>query len=254
MVSSASDYFGKLLTTIVAGHFLTTNEFDAVALGNTMTNITGYSMIIAFASPMDSLCTQANGARNWKLFSLTLHRALICSVLFLLPTIILWLNMDHILVLCGQNPEIAAYVYQWTLIYLAMLPAYTIRTIIVRFLSSQNIAQPLLYIGIMVYCIWHPLLLCFVLLGLNKTDFVWFPLCNVVTAYVQIAMMLGYIVIKRPHHEGSFQRVSLSEIFRWSTNWKEDDFVMDHIDGMSTNLYVVDKGISEYIQLLFAGK
>lgn len=248
MVAAATEHLGTFLTTIVAGHILSTDEFDGVALGFTMTNITGYAMIIAFASPMDSLCTQAMGARNWKLFSLTVHRALACNALFLIPTVILWLNMDKVLILCGQDPVIAIYVYQWTLVYLSMLPAYTIQTIIVRFLSSQSIAKPLFYIGIVVYIIWHPLLLCLVFIGLRKTDFVWFPLCNVVTAYVQIMIQIGYIIIARPHEPLTFQQVSLSEIFRWKANPQENAFVDEPI-----NLQVIDKGLSEYIQLLFAG-
>ena len=253
VVSSASDYFGKLLTTIFAGHILSTDEFDAVALGNTMTNITGYSMIIAFASPMDSLCTQSVGARNWKLYSVTLHRALICTALFLIPTVLLWLNMEQVLILCGQNPDIAFNVYRWTLVYLAMLPAYTIRTILIRFLSSQGISKPLLYIGIVIYILWHPLWLCTVFVWLSKTDFLWFPICNVVTTYLQIALILGYIVIMKPHHPQTLQRVSLSKIFRWKTDSAdEDDDAGD--PPQPTNTHVVDKGISEYIQLLVAGQ
>ena len=254
VVSSFSDYMGKVLTTIFAGHFLSTDEFDGVAMGNTMTNITGYSMIIALASPMDSLCTQANGARNWKLYSLTVHRALICTALFLIPVIILWLNMNKLLVLCGQDPVIADYVYQWTLCYLAILPAYTIRTVGARFLSSQGIAKPLLWIGIVVYLIWHPFLLYFVFVVLSKKEFIWAPICNVITAYLQVALILGYITVRKPHHPLTFQRMPLSRIFQWSTNWRDDTFIVSHVNDEHTNLQVVDKGISEYVQLVFAGK
>lgn len=255
MIEAMTNYFGKFLTSIVAGHILSTVQFDAVALGNTMTNISGYAMIYAFASPMDSLCTQANGARNWKLFSLTVHRAVMCTALFLIPTIILWLNMDKVLVLCGQDPVIAVYVYQWTLVYIAMLPAYTIQTIVVRFLSSQGIAQHLIYITIGVYLIWHPLLLSFVFALLNKREFVWFPLCNVITAYVQSAILIGYLVIQRPHEPQTFQQVSFAEIFRWKAHREEGSLFErnDTSDGHA-NPQVVDKGLSEYIQLLFAGE
>ena len=243
VVSNASDYFGKVLTTIFAGHFLSTIEFDGVALGNTMTNITGYSMIIAFASPMDSLCTQANGARNWKLFSLTVHRAVICTALFLIPTVILWLNMDKVLILCGQDPVIAVYVYQWTVIYLAMLPAYTIRTVSARFLSSQGIAKPLLWIGIVVYLIWHPLLLYLVFVVFGQRDFIWAPICNVITTYLQNILIISYIIIKRPHHPLTCQPMPLSKVFQWKTDWREDTFIGAHIGDEHTNLHVVDKGM-----------
>jgi len=254
MISSLSEYSGKVLTTVFAGHFLTTDEFDAVALGNTMTNITGYSIIFAFASPMDSICTQAYGAGNWKLFSVTVHRAIICTVIFLIPTILLWLNMDKVLIICGQDPVIATFVYQWTLIYLAMLPAYAISTIIVRFLSSQGITKPLFYIGIAVYGIWHPLLLSLVMLKMGKTDFVWFPLCNVITGFFYITVLMGYMMLKRPHHEKSFQRVSFADIFRWRSKRKGSYICAPKgIGGRCNNKQIVDKGLSEYVMLLFAG-
>jgi len=268
VVSSAADYFGKLLTTIFAGHILSTAEFDAVALGNTMTNITGYSMIIAFASPMDSLCTQSAGARNWTLYAVTVWRALICTALFLIPTVVLWVKMEEVLVLCGQSHEIAHNVYRWTLIYLAMLPAYTVRTILIRFLSSQGISKPLFYIGIAVYIIWHPSWLLLVFKAFRKTDFLWFPACNVVTTYVQIALILGYISISKPHHPQTVQRVPLSTIFRWRTTGHDRDaqsvqseseesfecsIVSENACDQRTSIHVVDKGLSEYIQLLAAG-
>ena len=264
MVAAASDYFGKVLTSIFAGQILSTAEFDAVALGNTTTNITGYSMIIAFASPMDSLCTQANGARNWKLFSVTVRRAMMCTTLLFIPIIILWLNMERLLILCGQDPGISHNVYRWSLVYIAMMPAYAIRTIAARFLSSQGISKPLLYIGIMVYCIWHPTLLSIVFIVLERREFLLFPMCNVVTAYLQNLLIMGYIAICKPQNPLAFTPVPLSAIFRWKRNHDEDsaiptDVSVDGLERVSDevtnlNVHVVDKGLSEYVKLLVAGK
>ena len=223
MVAAASDYFGKVLTSIFAGQILTTEEFDAVALGNTVTNITGCSMILAFASPMDSLCTQANGARNWKLFSATVRRALICTTLLLIPIVILWLNMEQLLILCGQDPGISHNVYRYALVYLPMMPAYAIRIIAARFLSSQGISKALLFIGILVYCIWHPALLSIIFIVLERREFLLFPICNVVTAYLQIALIMGYIVIRKPHNPLTFMPVPLSTIFQWKISEINDD-------------------------------
>ena len=137
MVNYCSGYVCRLLTNIFAGQYLSTDEFDAVALGQTMTNITGYSMIIAFVSPMDSLCTQANGANNWKLYSITTWRSIICSIFMLIPIVILWCNMYQLLILCGQDPVIAYYTYRWTITYLPILPAFIALSVVTRFLSSQ---------------------------------------------------------------------------------------------------------------------
>jgi len=248
VVTASIDYFGILLTIIFAGHILSTDGFDAVCLGTTITNISGYSMIIAMASPMDSLCSQAKGARHWKLFSLTVHRAILCTAILLTPIVVLWVFAGDLLALCGFNAVIAGDVALWTRIYIAMLPAYATRTIAMRFLCSQGIFQPLLPISILVHCLWHPLLLYVVFVALDYDQFILFPLCQIVSCYLQNALLLGYIVVRRPHHEEAFQRVSCHEILRWETNWEDEE------DGDGRiNPDVVDQGLSEYIQLLFAG-
>ena len=240
IVQSATDDFCEMLTCIFAGQFLTTEQFASVALGITTTNITGYSMIHAFASPMDSLCTQANGAGQWRLFSVTVYRALICSTVFLIPTVIVWLTMDKLLILCGLNPSIAANVSEWTLVYICILPAYVLRTITQRFLSSQGISRPQIIMGTFC-CMWHPLSLYLVFIVLSKKEFIWAPICNITTAYVETIGLLGYTLIIKPHHPLSLQRVSIFTILQWRT--PEDIH----------NRNVFDRGMSEYVQLLVAG-
>jgi len=260
VITASIDYFGVLCTTIFAGQLLSTELFDAVCLGTTMTNISGYSTIIAFASPMDSLCSQANGARNWKLYSLTVWRALLCSSILLIPIVVLWVNMDNLLEACGYNTTIAYNTYLWCLVYLAILPAYVMRTVSMRFLVSQGIFQPLLPVSILCYVLWHPLFLYIVFIAVGNTEFIMFPVVNVVSTYLQTFLMVSYIVMNKPHHPESFQLESVSEILQWQTDWVDevdahsdldDDFAEGQAGGINKN--VVDKGLSEYLQLLFAG-
>eukprot|EP01084_Bolivina_argentea_P112282 200266_1 len=251
VVSSASAYSGRLLTTIFTGRYLTTDEFDAAALGFTMTNITGYSMIIAMVSPMDSLCTQAYGANNWKLFALTIYRALFCTSIFLIPTIILWLFMYDLMIFIGQNEIVSYYVQQWTSIYITILPALVTLCVATRFLSSQSIGKPLLYLGIIVYCIWHPIWLYFIFIYLKKRDFIWAPLSNIVTVYIHVISIILYCIILKPHNKLSIQYISFTKIIKWQTNLKIDTFI--NINNINTNIEVIDKGMKEYIELLIAG-
>ena len=142
--------FAMRMTTITfVGQYLSEDDFDGLALGNTMTNITGYSVIIALVSPMDSLCTQAFGARNWKLYSVTVRRAVICAVLYLIPIIILWSYIYDILTYCGYNETIAKNAYQYAMIYIAALPTCIALEMSNRILSSQVIFQFVSFISML---------------------------------------------------------------------------------------------------------
>merc|ERR1712242_583422 len=69
--------------------------------------------------------------------------------------------------------------------------------------------------------------------------------------------MGGYVFCLKPHHPSTLQRVSLSDVFRWKVSAKEEllirDQAGDDVQPLPTNVDVVDKGLSEYIQLLIAG-
>ena len=162
--------------------------------------------------------------------------------------------MDSVLVLAGQDASIAANVHRWTLIYLAILPAYVIRTIASRFLSSQGISKPMLIITPIVCLLWHPLLLYIVFQVFGETDFMWAPVCNVITAYFEAIGVVGYCVIMKSHHPLSLQRLSCSEVFRWKS-WSVDVNVDEsgNVNETDRVMSAANYGMRQYIRLLFAG-
>jgi len=140
---------------------------------------------------------------------------------------------------------ITEYVRIWCWVNVGILPAYTVRTIAARFLSSQGISRPLLYIGVTVYCIWHPFFLYMIFVYAGKREFIYAPVANVVTAGLQTLLTLGYCVVIRPHHPLSLQPVSVRSVLQWTTNWKEVAYLRTQQDALIETLNTTQNGHDE---------
>ncbi|GBG86750.1 hypothetical protein CBR_g41814 [Chara braunii] len=107
-----------VISTIYLGH-LGNNDLAGAALAMGFCNATGYSLVMGLATGIDPICAQAYGARKYKLLQLTMQRAIIMlQCVSAIIIVFLWLNVEKILILCGQDPEIAAW---WTLEIITIL-------------------------------------------------------------------------------------------------------------------------------------
>ncbi|XP_042067644.1 protein DETOXIFICATION 49-like [Salvia splendens] len=115
----------------------------ALAVG--FANITGYSILSGLAVGMEPICGQAYGAQRFKLLGLTLQRTILLLLLTSLPISLLWLNIHKILLLCGQDPDIAATANTYILFSLPDLIAQSFLHPLRIYLRSQSITMPLTY-------------------------------------------------------------------------------------------------------------
>ncbi|CAN6575995.1 hypothetical protein ACFX13_010231 [Malus domestica] len=89
-------FLGRLGKTELAG--------GSLALG--FSNITGYSLLRGLSTGMDPICSQAYGAQRWSVISQTFQKTLCLLLLVAIPISLLWLNMEPIFILLGQDPQI----------------------------------------------------------------------------------------------------------------------------------------------------
>ncbi|KAG6384029.1 hypothetical protein SASPL_156181 [Salvia splendens] len=115
----------------------------ALAVG--FANITGYSILSGLAVGMEPICGQAYGAQRFKLLGLTLQRTILLLLLTSLPISLLWLNIHNLLLLCGQDPAIAATANTYILFSLPDLIAQSFLHPLRIYLRSQSITMPLTY-------------------------------------------------------------------------------------------------------------
>ncbi|XP_074572903.1 protein DETOXIFICATION 49-like [Curcuma longa] len=127
----------------------------ALAIG--FANITGYSVLSGLAMGMEPLCGQAVGAHRPTLLGPALHRAVLLLLVASLPIAALWLTMDRLLLLCGQDADVAAAAYAYVLSSLPDLIFQSFLHPIRIFLRSQSITLPLTYATVIAALLHLPL-------------------------------------------------------------------------------------------------
>ncbi|KAK9163513.1 hypothetical protein Syun_004415 [Stephania yunnanensis] len=120
-------------------------ELAAGSLSIGFANITGYSVLSGLAMGMEPICGQAYGAKQWKLLGITLQRTVLLLLSTSLPISFMWLNMNTILLKCGQDEEISSMAQLFIsfsipdLFFLSLLHPLRI------YLRTQGITLPLTY-------------------------------------------------------------------------------------------------------------
>ncbi|KAK7308997.1 hypothetical protein RJT34_05389 [Clitoria ternatea] len=108
-------------------------------------NITGYSVLSGLAMGMEPICGQAFGAKRFKLLGLTMQRTMVLLLLTSVFISFLWLNMKRILLLCGQQEDIANEAQSFILYSVPDLVAQSLLHPLRIYLRSQSITLPLTY-------------------------------------------------------------------------------------------------------------
>lgn len=108
-------------------------------------NITGYSILSGLAMGMEPICGQAFGAKRFKLLGLAMQRTMVLLLLTCVFISFLWFNMKKILVLCGQQEDIATEAQSFILFSIPDLVAQSLLHPLRIYLRSQSITLPLTY-------------------------------------------------------------------------------------------------------------
>ncbi|XP_008809496.2 protein DETOXIFICATION 49 [Phoenix dactylifera] len=109
-------------------------------------NITGYSILSGLATGMEPICSQAFGAnKRSALLRLALRRTVLLLLTASLPIAALWAVMHRLLLLCGQDPDIAAAARSYILTSLPDLLLQSFLHPLRVYLRAQSIIIPLTY-------------------------------------------------------------------------------------------------------------
>ncbi|KAM7280663.1 hypothetical protein ACFE04_007797 [Oxalis oulophora] len=108
-------------------------------------NITGYSVISGLAMGMEPICGQAYGAKQFKLLGITLQRTVLLLLSTSIPISFMWLNMEKILLYCGQDKEISSTAQTFILFSIPDLFFLSLLHPLRIYLRTQNITLPLTY-------------------------------------------------------------------------------------------------------------
>ncbi|OMO89988.1 Multi antimicrobial extrusion protein [Corchorus olitorius] len=119
-------------------------ELAAGSLSMGFANITGYSVMKGLAMGMEPLCSQAYGARKRALFCQTFRQTLCLLLLAAIPIAVLWLNMEPILLLVGQDKAITSVAKVFITFSILELFAQALLHPLRIFLKTQNLTKPII--------------------------------------------------------------------------------------------------------------
>jgi MATE family multidrug resistance protein len=145
------------LTTMHVGHSADATALAGAALGTLTFNIAGCMIVTAPLNAMDTIAQQAFGAGRKEGVGLALQRALIVAVLFMVPTLPLWIWAEPILEALGQPTEVASYGAYYMQLLMPSLAPLVVFEAMRKYVYAQNIRMPPLpaaLIGLASHPLW----------------------------------------------------------------------------------------------------
>ncbi|GJV02999.1 DETOXIFICATION 49-like protein [Tanacetum coccineum] len=185
-------YSRSIISMLFLGH-LGDLSLAGGSLAIGFANITGYSILSGLAMGMEPICGQAFGAGNYTRLGLSLQRTILLLLFTSFPISILWINMKKILMVCGQDQEIATMAQTYLLYNLPDLLAHSFLHPLRIYLRSQYITIPLTFCATLSIILHIPINYLFVTkleMGIKGV-----ALSSVLTNFNLVASLIIYIMI-----------------------------------------------------------
>ncbi|KAM3760297.1 hypothetical protein ACB098_01G182800 [Castanea mollissima] len=133
VVVSILQYLLQVVSIIMVGH-LGELSLSGVAIATSLTNVTGFSLLSSFKN-LEPIYT---------------YTAIISLVLVCPPVCVLWIFMDKILILLGQDPTISLEACKYSTWLIPALFGGAVLKPLTRYLQSQSLTLPMLFSSIVI--------------------------------------------------------------------------------------------------------
>ncbi|KAJ8770383.1 hypothetical protein K2173_014997 [Erythroxylum novogranatense] len=140
---SVLQYLLPITSMVIVGH-LNPLALSSVAIATSLTNITGFSFMSGMAGGLETLCGQAYGAGEYQKLGTFTYSAIISLLIICPPICLLWILMDRILILTGQDPLIAYQARKYSVWLIPALFGTAVLKPLTRFLQTQSLTLPML--------------------------------------------------------------------------------------------------------------
>ncbi|CAI9110162.1 OLC1v1010141C1 [Oldenlandia corymbosa var. corymbosa] len=204
--------YGKSMISMLFMGRLGKDVLAGGSLSSGIANITGFSIISGLAMGMEGISSQACGAKQWLLMGQTLQRTIVILLFSSVPICILWLNIEPILLLCGQDPVISSIAATHIAFCLPDLVFQSIINPLKIFLRTQNITFPLMYSAAFSLTLHAPInyiLTCKFGLGIRGI-----AAASAATDFILLATLIFYIILSGAYKK-SWPGWSIKCFYQW---------------------------------------
>ncbi|OEL20673.1 Protein DETOXIFICATION 14 [Dichanthelium oligosanthes] len=146
----------QLISTVMVGH-LGEVPLAGAAIANSLTNVSGFSVLMGLASGLETICGQAYGAEQYHKLALFTYRSIIVLLVVSVPIAIIWVFIPDLLPLIGQDPQIASEAGRYALWLIPGLLAFSVAQCLSKFLQSQSLIFPMVLSSLTTLTVFIPL-------------------------------------------------------------------------------------------------
>ncbi|KAJ6768735.1 MULTIDRUG RESISTANCE PROTEIN [Salix koriyanagi] len=133
----------QVISIMMCGH-LGELALSSTALAISLSNVTGFSLMLGMASALETLCGQAYGAKQYTKLGTQTYTAIFCLILVCIPISVIWIYMGKILHFIGQDPAISREAGRFTMWLVPALFAYATLQPLTRYFQTQSFIMPML--------------------------------------------------------------------------------------------------------------
>ncbi|PKI59793.1 hypothetical protein CRG98_019799 [Punica granatum] len=138
-----SQYMMQVISIMIVGH-LGKLALSSTAIAVSLSGVTGFSILLGMAGALETLSGQAYGAEQYHILGNQTRTAIFCLNLCCLPLSLLWLNVEKLLILAGQDPLISHGAGKFAKHLIPSLFAYATLQPLIRFFQMQSLVVPML--------------------------------------------------------------------------------------------------------------
>ncbi|WVZ69255.1 hypothetical protein U9M48_018069 [Paspalum notatum var. saurae] len=192
VVVNLSQYAVQVSSNMMVGHLPGVLPLSSTAIATSLANVSGFSLLIGMASALETLCGQAYGAKQYHKLGVDTYRAVVTLLVVCIPLSLLWVFMDKILVVIGQDPLISQGAGRYMTWLIPGLFANAVIQPVTKFLQTQSLIYPLLLSSVATMAIHIPL--CYLMVFKTGFGYTGAALTIGISYWLNVGMLVGYIM------------------------------------------------------------
>ncbi|CAL0308286.1 unnamed protein product [Lupinus luteus] len=190
VVVTMLQYLLQVVSLMMVGH-LGKLSLSSVALATSLTNVSGFGILSGMAGGLETLCGQAYGAKEYKKFGTYTYTAIISLTLVCAPITVIWIFLDKILILIGQDPTISHEAQKYAIWLIPSLFGCAILKPLTRFFQTQSLITPMILSSGIVLC-FH-IVTCWTLVFKLKLGIVGAAIASSLCTWLNVVLLLCFV-------------------------------------------------------------